>query len=78
MYTNFAFHEQLFNYPYENFKKHLIKEGNNRILFSGKFRIGKSFFLTHFFDEATQQDKESNIAYETFHILNLSVIFLQE
>ncbi|WP_114748344.1 P-loop NTPase fold protein [Pleomorphovibrio marinus] len=47
---------------------HLEKEKNNRILFSGKFGIGKTYFLNKFFDD--NSDK-----YETFHItpVNYSV-----
>ena len=33
-----------FNFPFNDFFAHLQRDGNDRILFSGKFGIGKSFF----------------------------------
>ena len=41
---------ELFEFPYRDFKDHLETEGNNRILFSGKFGTGKSTFLHHYFN----------------------------
>ncbi len=37
------------NVPIEDFKNHLDKPENERILFSGKFGIGKTWFLDEFF-----------------------------
>lgn len=45
----------------DSFKKHLEIEGNERILFSGKFGIGKTFFLGDFF-------KRNKTKYEVFHL----------
>ncbi|WP_158561274.1 P-loop NTPase fold protein [Emticicia sp. C21] len=35
--------------PFINFQNHIEIDGNNRILFSGKFGSGKTFFLTQYF-----------------------------
>ncbi|MBL7883018.1 MAG: hypothetical protein JNL69_03045, partial [Bacteroidia bacterium] len=55
-------------FPVKEFIKHLRHPGNNRILFSGKFGIGKSYFLDHFFKEKTQISNMSDVLYEAFHI----------
>lgn len=36
---------------FQKFENHLIIENNNRIVFSGKFGIGKSYFLNEFFND---------------------------
>lgn len=40
--------------PKEDFKTHLDLDGNNRIIFSGIFGIGKTYFLKEFFEENEQ------------------------
>ncbi|OQB06303.1 MAG: KAP family P-loop domain protein [bacterium ADurb.Bin212] len=45
----------------ENFKLFLDTENNSRIFFSGKFGIGKTYFLKEFFDSNTDN-------YEVFHL----------
>jgi KAP family P-loop domain len=58
--------QQIFQYPIEDFKQHLLLEGNGRIIFSGKYGIGKTRFLEHFFQEENQKKvlgKETVIAY---------------
>ncbi len=45
----------------DSFKEHLETEGNERILFSGKFGIGKTFFLKDFFEK-------NKTKYEVFHL----------
>jgi len=69
------FREDLFNFPFNNFLKHLQHEGNDRILFSGKFGIGKSFFLDHFFKGETQMKKLKKVQYNAFHLypINYSI-----
>ncbi len=42
---------RLFDTINDNFIKHLNAEGNERILYSGKFGVGKSTFLRHFFKD---------------------------
>jgi GTP-binding protein EngB required for normal cell division len=64
----FAFRQELFDYPYNEFRDHLDIKGNTRILFSGKFGIGKSYFLNHFFKEETQIGKKAQKLYEAFTI----------
>lgn len=44
-----------------DFKNHLGTEGNERVLFSGKFGVGKTYFLNEFF--ANQEEE-----YECFHL----------
>jgi len=44
---------------FPKFKEHLEIENNNRILFSGKFGIGKTYFLKEFFRNSQE--------YEAFH-----------
>lgn len=44
----------------DKFKEHLLIENNNRIIFSWKYWIWKTYFLNDFF--------ENNNDYETFHI----------
>lgn len=45
----------------DDFESFLIIERNSRIFFSGKFGIGKTYFLNDFFDS-------KNNEYETFHL----------
>ena len=35
----------------ERFQKFMLEEGNHNIIFSGKFGMGKSFFLNQFFNK---------------------------
>lgn len=65
---HFEFNKDLFDYPCKDFIKHLSTSGNTRILFSGKFGIGKSYFLDHFFKEKVQISTMSEIKYRAFHI----------
>lgn len=43
----------------QNFEDHLLLENNHRIIFSGKFGMGKTFFLQRYFDQ--HQDKYNTI-----------------
>lgn len=45
---------ELFELANEDFKNHLNIVGNERIIFSGKFGVGKSTFLKNFFEEGKQ------------------------
>lgn len=49
----YPFFEELYNYNKASFKYHLSIPNNNRILFSGKFGVGKSTFLDRFFLKKT-------------------------
>lgn len=44
----------LFGIIKEKFTDHLNQEGNERILYSGKFGVGKSTFLRHYFKDNTK------------------------
>ena len=46
---------------FPKFQKHLEIKNNNRILFSGKFGIGKTYFLNKFFEDKKDE-------YEVFHL----------
>ncbi|MEE9430770.1 MAG: hypothetical protein V3V16_07010, partial [Melioribacteraceae bacterium] len=50
---------------YPKFVEHLEIENNSRILFSGKFGIGKTYFLNEFFED--KKDK-----YEVFHLFPIN------
>ncbi len=50
--------------PKERFNEHLALKDNNRILFSGKFGTGKSYFLKKYFD----------IEVERYNVFNLSPV----
>ena len=68
LHKKFPFRQDLFNFPCSHFKNHLVTEDNNRILFSGKFGIGKSFFLDYFFKEQTQISTFGEVRYKALHI----------
>ena len=51
--------------PTSEFLKHL--ESNDRILFSGAFGIGKTFFLKHFFNSPKMKEK-----YNVFHLFPIN------
>jgi Cdc6-like AAA superfamily ATPase len=68
LHKKFPFREDLFNSPRSHFKRHLLLEDNSRILFSGKFGIGKSFFLDHFFKEQTQTSTFTKPKFSAIHI----------
>ena len=57
--------EQIFKIPIEGlfpkFESHLKIKNNTRILFSGKFGIGKTYFLNEFFENKKED-------YEAFHL----------
>jgi len=46
---------------FSQFQEHLNIENNNRVFFSGKFGIGKTYFLNEFFKNNTEK-------YEIFHL----------
>ncbi|MDD3066354.1 MAG: P-loop NTPase fold protein [Candidatus Gracilibacteria bacterium] len=50
---------------FPKFEKHLKTKGNSRILFSGKFGIGKTYFLNEFF-------KSKITEYEVFHLFPIN------
>lgn len=49
-------HEHIpFEEPFRLFDEHLNIEGNHRILFSGKYGTGKTYFLNKFFEEKEEE-----------------------
>lgn len=46
--------------PFRDFKEHFEQEGNQKILFSGKYGIGKTFFLENFFESLNQSNSHTN------------------
>jgi hypothetical protein len=65
---------QLFDQPKKDFTAHLRLEGNARILFSGKYGVGKSTFLKEFFDELKHFPTDE-LGYNVIHLypVNYSV-----
>jgi hypothetical protein len=61
---------ELFHKIEENFTQHLELEGNERILFSGAFGIGKTTFINHYFENGAGKD------YNVIHLfpVNYSVL----
>ncbi len=62
--------EEIFEYPIDEFKTHLEDDGNERIVFSGKYGIGKTSFLNNFFNERNQKKLEIN--YEIYRIFPIN------
>ena len=62
--------ENLFKTPFQEFKNHLSIPDNKRILFSGRFGLGKTTFIRWFFNQ-----EEIRKQYEVLHIypINYSV-----
>ena len=50
------------SYEAERFKNHLNITGNNKVIFSGIFGIGKTFFLKHFFEEENESYESITIS----------------
>lgn len=66
--TTTSHREDLFNYPCKSFNNHLVFPNNSRILFSGKFGLGKTYFLNYFFKEEVQKEVLNGHKYNSFHI----------
>jgi hypothetical protein len=73
--NEFEFRQELFDFPCKDFIKHLTYPNNNRILFSGKFGIGKSYFLDYFFRSKVQVQTMDEEKFRAFHIypINYSI-----
>lgn len=69
------FFKEIFDYPRKEFIKHLKAPNNDRILFSGKFGIGKTSFLRNFFNEENQTKNHPDVQYVPIHLfpVNYSV-----
>lgn len=56
-------YENLYEYPVKEFANHLNKGGNDKILFSGKYGIGKTSFLQNYFLQEQLRSK-----YNVYHL----------
>ena len=59
---------ELFENNAKNFTSHLLVEGNERIIFSGRFGTGKTTFLNEFFLEENQELHFKGIKYNTIKV----------
>ncbi|MBK9255070.1 MAG: hypothetical protein IPM42_06240 [Saprospiraceae bacterium] len=62
--------QELFTKPTETFSEHLELPDNERIIFSGRFGIGKSTFLNHYFEK-------ENAKYNVIHLYPVNYSVLQ-
>lgn len=58
-----VYFREIFEYPITEFKKHFENNENERIIFSGKYGIGKTRFLQDFFFE-----EENQVLYEAYRL----------
>jgi hypothetical protein len=56
-------YEEIFQYPIKEFTVHLERQDNDRILFSGKYGIGKTSFLKDYFSQSENASK-----YDVIHL----------
>jgi hypothetical protein len=49
--------KEIFEYPIEEFRNHLENNSNEKIIFSGKYGIGKTRFLQDYFELESNQEK---------------------
>lgn len=61
--------DELFQKPIESFTEHLSLPNNERIIFSGRFGIGKTTFINHYFE---QKDDHYNVVH--LYPVNYSVL----
>lgn len=59
---------EVFQYPINEFKKHLTMDGNERIIFSGRYGSGKTTFLRDIFSPENQQKIFDGAEYEVFYL----------
>lgn len=59
--------QELYEHPILDFKQHLDLPGNNRILFSGIYGIGKTSFLKNFF-KSQEVNSDASQKYDTYHL----------
>lgn len=50
-----------FNLPYSQFDNHLLQHSNRRVIFSGKYGVGKSTFLNYYFTQRNVKEKYVSI-----------------
>ena len=66
---------ELFQKPTETYSSHLAMNDNHRILFSGRFGIGKTTFLNHFFQERSDKYNVIHLYPVNYSILENEDIF---
>ncbi|MDB5226282.1 MAG: hypothetical protein JWN78_475 [Bacteroidota bacterium] len=66
---------ELFELPAKEFTEHFQLKGNDRIIFSGIYGIGKTTFIKHYFKEETQVKNFKKKRYNVVHLypVNYSV-----
>lgn len=60
--------EEIFQYPIQEFKVHLEQDYNERIIFSGKYGIGKTKFLETFFNDQNQISILGDEKYDVYRL----------
>ena len=70
-----VYYQEVFEYPIKEFKAHLENALNERILFSGKYGIGKTRFLDDFFKTENQVEIFGEDLFEVYKIcpINYSI-----
>jgi len=67
--------QELFTKPTETFSEHLNLPENERIIFSGRFGIGKSTFLNHYFEKENDQYNVIHLYPANYSVLQNEDIF---
>jgi KAP family P-loop domain len=60
--------KEVFQYPISEFKAHLEQQTNERIIFSGKYGIGKTRFLEDFFNLENQEIVYESVKYNVYRL----------
>lgn len=64
----YIYFKEVFQYPIKEFKSHLEQSANERIIFSGKYGIGKTRFLWDFFSDENQKLIFDSVKYNAYRI----------
>jgi hypothetical protein len=64
--------KEIFEYPINEFRKHLENSINERIIFSGKYGIGKTKFLEDFFSYKNQDSVFGSVKYEVYRLFPIN------
>jgi hypothetical protein len=64
--------QTIFDCPIKEFKSHLEKEMNQRIVFSGKYGSGKTTFLNSFFESENQKKYLESDKYDAYHLFPIN------
>ena len=63
-----AYFKEIFEYPIKEFQEHLENPFNERIIFSGKYGIGKTKFLSDFFTIENQNSILKSEKYDVYRL----------